>query len=92
MQVSGKSGANVLIHFWRAGVHVRRLVVPSEGQYLPCAVTMDGFPAGIPRGCARSGFRRGDENMAEADGQRLSKGSFCINERAVADANAFCWK
>ena len=77
--------ADVLMHFWLAGVHVRQLVVPSERQYLPCAVTMDGFPAGIPRGCARSGFRRGDESMAEPVGQRLCKGLFCINEPAIVE-------
>lgn len=41
MQVSGQFRANVQMHFWRAGVHVRQLVVASEGQYLLCPVTMD---------------------------------------------------
>ena len=38
MQVSGQFRANVLMHFWRAGVHVRQLVVVFSQWNLPCAM------------------------------------------------------
>jgi hypothetical protein len=44
MQVLEQIRANVQMHFWWAGVHVRQPVVWSEGQYQPGAVPQAGSP------------------------------------------------